>query len=163
MTAFIVPTEHHPVPRLLGGSSKLAKLAEERRKKVAASNAAQSPTNQALHSLDRLSLVGNAENQVPAARSEPRKYPTRKKREPSPPPREPTPPAEEPQESLPDLRSAPTDFGLTLSVSPSRNISGRMTLQELYGSDHQASAFQEPSPDDNVLKAQQSSKGLKKS
>ncbi|KAI7565991.1 elongation factor EF-1 alpha subunit [Hortaea werneckii] len=99
-----------PSPKLLGGSTKLAKLAEERRRKAASeTKEAPSPAStSALSSLDRLSKPREVtkENEIPEPRPEPKKYPIRKKREPTPPPKEPTPPPPEPEEELPDLRAS---------------------------------------------------------
>ncbi|KAI7601242.1 hypothetical protein KC346_g12909, partial [Hortaea werneckii] len=107
-----------PSPKLLGGSTKLAKLAEERRRKAASeTKEAPSPaSSSALSSLDRLSKPREVakENESPQPRPEPKKYPIRKKREPTPPPKEPTPPPPEPEEELPDLRA-----------STAANISGK--------------------------------------
>ncbi|KAI7517524.1 hypothetical protein KC331_g21658, partial [Hortaea werneckii] len=81
----------------------------------------------ALSSLDRLSKPREAakENENPEPRPEPKKYPIRKKREPTPPPKEPTPPPPEPEEELPDLRASPTEFGMTLSTSPTNGTHGK--------------------------------------
>ncbi|CZT25395.1 uncharacterized protein RCC_11126 [Ramularia collo-cygni] len=151
-----------PRPKLLGGSSKLAKLAEERRRKAVASQNTPNPAVESLNSLDRLSISKDSkENAAPVA--EPKKYPTRRKRSPTPPPREPTPPPEEPVEQLPDLRSSPTAFGRALSKSSGQmNGATRMALADLLGMTASSSPFEGPSPDDTVLKAQNKSKGLKK-
>lgn len=153
-----------PRPRLLGGSSKLAKLAEERRRKAAASQTAQPAPVDTLNSLDRLSISKDAkENAMPVEKAEPKKYPARRKRSPTPPPREPTPPPEEPKEQLPDLRSSPTAFARTLSKH-SGQLSGAtsMALDDLLGLTQTRNPFKGPSPDDTVMKAQSQSKGLKK-
>lgn len=153
-----------PRPRLLGGSSKLAKLAEERRRKAAASQTTQPAPVDSLTSLDRLSIAQDSkENATPLAISEPKRYPIRRKRSPTPPPKEPTPPPEEPKEQLPDLRSSPTAFARTLyqrSVQPSGAVT--MALDDLIGSTSRSNPFEGPSPDDTVMKAQSQSKGLKK-
>ncbi|KAF7191396.1 Elongation factor 1-alpha, partial [Pseudocercospora fuligena] len=154
-----------PAPHLLGGSSKLAKLAEERRRKAAATQQSPQPTsNDALSSLDRLSRASDAkENAVPVPKMEPKKYPIRRKKEPSPPPREPTPSPEEPKEVLPDLRASPTAFGQTLSTSPASYSGAQaMTLQDLLGTSSATNPFEGPSPDDVVSRAQERSKGLNK-
>lgn len=154
-----------PRTRLLGGSSKLAKLAEERRRKAAASQTASAPQVESLNSLDRLSISKDSkENAVPVEKPEPKKYPTRRKKSPTPPPREPTPPPpEDPIEQLPDLRSSPTAFGRALSKG-SGQMSGatRMALGDLLGLSANTNPFDGPSPDDTVMKAQGQSKGLKK-
>lgn len=154
-----------PRPRLLGGSSKLAKLAEERRKKAAAATEVPSSApNGALSALDRLSKPKDTkENALPSTTTEPRKYPIRKKRDPTPPPpREPTPPLE-PEEEQPDLRTTPTEFGRTLSTNPSQSSSAAiMTLGDVFGSLTGDDPFKGPSPDDTVMQAQRNSKGLSK-
>jgi elongation factor 1 alpha-like protein len=156
------PARSHP--RLLGGSSKLAKLAEERKKKAAAAQAAPETPNGALSSLDRLSKPKVAkENITPVPKSEPRKYPVRPKREPTPPPKEPSPEPEEPQQELPSLRASPTAFGKTLSTSPSSGATvDDGALHDLFRSSTGDDAFKGPSPDDTVLRAQQNSKSLNK-
>ena len=154
------------MPKLLGGSSKLAKLAEERRKRAAAAaDLSESPfVNGSLSALDRLSKSRDAkENEAPAPKLEPKKYPIRKKRDPTPPPKEPTPPPPEPQEVGPDLRASPTAFGLALSTSPSCGLhTANISLKNMLGSELTEDPFQGPSPDDTVLRAQQHSKGLAK-
>jgi len=157
--------KERPRPRVLGGSSKLAKLAEERRKRAAA--AAEAPVstpNGTLSSLDRLSKPkATKENEAPLVQLEPKKYPIRKKREPTPPPREPTPPPMEPEEEKPDLRAMPTDFGRTLSTTPSHHSAATtMTLKDMFGRIDEEEPFKGPSPDDTVRHAQQHSKGLGK-
>ncbi|KAK3686479.1 hypothetical protein LTR37_019764 [Vermiconidia calcicola] len=154
-----------PRPKLLGGSSKLAKLAEERRKKAASSQTAPSVPDTGLSSLDRLSKPKDPkENVLPQhAKQEPKKYPIRKKRELTPPPKEPSPPPEvEPKEELPDLRASPTAFARTLSTGPSQAARTRsMALDELFSSStNEENPFKGPSPDDTILRAQQHSKGL---
>ncbi|KAK5125017.1 hypothetical protein LTR85_001208 [Meristemomyces frigidus] len=165
MEGRIVPEEPAmPMPKLLGGSSKLAKLAEERREKAAAAaNVAQIPApNGVLSSLDRLSKPQDTkENDTPQPKAEPKKYPIRKKREPTPPPKEPTPPPPEPEEEKPDLRASPTGFGRTLASSQlSGHRAASMTLKDMLGSEITEDPFKGPSPDDTVLRAQQHSKGL---
>ncbi|KAI7285752.1 elongation factor EF-1 alpha subunit [Hortaea werneckii] len=155
-----------PSPKLLGGSTKLAKLAEERRRKAAnETKEAPSPAStSALSSLDRLSKPREVtkENTIPEPRPEPKKYPIRKKREPTPPPKEPTPPPPEPEEDLPDLRASPTKFGMTLSTSLTNGIHApRMTLSDMLGdSKDTEDPFKGLSPDDVVFKAQGHSKGM---
>lgn len=153
-----------PRPKLLGGSSKLAKLAEERRKKAAASQTVQTPTAEATNSLDRLSISKDSkENLVPVEKAEPKKYPSRRKKSPTPPPREPTPPPEEPVEQLPDLRTSPTAFGRTLAKGSGQgNGAMSMALDDLLGRTASSNPFDGPSPDDTVMKAQSQSKGLRK-
>lgn len=158
-----------PMPKLLGGSSKLAKLAEERRKKAEAAKQepAEAQTKKAASALDRLTLgssTGQKENQQPPNQAEPRKYPSRKRREPTPPPKAPEPEPEiEEHEELPDLKASPTDFGRTLSRSPTcGSLSAQMNLQDLLGSSTRMDAFKDPSPDDRVSHAQSGSKGLSK-
>ena len=162
----LVPAQRvRPEPRLLGGSSKLAKLAEERRRKAAASQQApQATANDSISALDRLSKSKDTkENNLPAATEEPKKYPVRRKRSPTPPPRVPTPPREEPKEVLPDLRSSPTAFGVTLATKSSESQGSRkIGLQDLFGDSYSLSAFTGPSPDDTVIRAQQGSRGLNK-
>jgi elongation factor 1 alpha-like protein len=163
MAGHIVPLYPDiPHPRLLGGSSKLAKLAEERRKKAAASSALPAPDG-ALSSLDRLSKPKDTkENMKLQTKSEPKKYPIRKKSEPAPPLREPTPPPQEPDEEVPNLRASPTAFGRALSTGPSQTTgSNDMALRDLLSSSTTEDPFKEASPDDKVLRAQQGSKGLK--
>ncbi|KAI6802018.1 elongation factor EF-1 alpha subunit [Hortaea werneckii] len=157
-----------PSPKLLGGSTKLAKLAEERRRKAASeTKEAPSPAStSALSSLDRLSKPKEVskENETPEPRPEPKKYPIRKKREPTPPPKEPTPPPAEPEEELPDLRASPTEFGMTLFTSPMNGIHApQMTLKDMLGDCRDTDdPFKGPSPDDVVFKAQGHSKGMNK-
>lgn len=165
----LVPAEPtRPMPKLLGGSSKLVKLAEERRRKAAAATANEpsSPAaNPALSSLDRLSKFKDSkENETPVPKAEPKKYPMRKKREPTPPPKEPSPPPPEPEEEKPDLRASPTSFGQALSTSPSQGrFSSNMTLGDMLGPEvSEDDPFKGPSPDDTVLRAQGHSKGLAK-
>ncbi|KAK4549345.1 hypothetical protein LTR36_006342 [Oleoguttula mirabilis] len=157
MEGSIVPaTPVIPRPKLLGGSSKLARLAEERRKKaVAAANVASPPvTNGASSSLDRLSRPKDTkENEAPVPKVEPKRYPIRKKREPTPPPKEPTPPPPEPEEEeKPDLRASPTSFGRTLAASlPHSRYTPSMTLKDMLGSGVTEDPFKGPSPDDTKL------------
>ncbi|TKA76069.1 hypothetical protein B0A55_05702 [Friedmanniomyces simplex] len=152
---YLVPATPISRPRLLGGSSKLAKLAEERRKKAAAASAEGSVANGALSSLDRLTKPKDfKENEAPSAVAEPRKYPVRKKREPTPPPAEesPPPPPAEPEQEKPDLRASPTAFARTLSASPNQDIlPAATTLSELLGSGQSEDPFQGPSPDDTLI------------
>lgn len=164
MQGHVVPNTSLRRPRLLGGSSKLARLAEERRKKAATSKPAQAAPEGALSSLDRLSRPKETkENETPQFKVEPKKYPIRKKKEPSPPPREPTPPPEEKTDEMPDLRASPTDFGRTLSTSPPQGTgSSNITLEDVLGSPVPDEPFEGPSPDDTVLRAQQRSKALNK-
>lgn len=160
----LVPTlPETPRPRLLGGSSKLAKLAEERRRKAAISQNTQATSVHSLNSLERLSIKDSKETSLPVDTPEPKKYPTRRRRSPTPPLREPTPPPEEPREQLPDLRSSPTAFGRTLAKD-SGQLSGatKMALNDILGSAPVSNPFDGPSPDDTVMKAQSQSKGLKK-
>ncbi|PPJ53349.1 hypothetical protein CBER1_00948 [Cercospora berteroae] len=155
-----------PEPRLLGGSSKLAKLAEERRRKaaVATQQPASTTGTSSISGLDRLSKPKEAkENDRPIAKEEAKKYPIRRKRSPTPPPREPSPPPPEPEEEVPDLRSSPTAFGHTLAKSDREApASKQLTLRDLFGSGYSLDTFAAPSPDDTVLRAQKSSKGLNK-
>ena len=150
-----------PRPKLLGGSSKLAKLAEERRKKAATSPMPAPAPAGALSSLDRLSKPKDTkENMKPQAKPEPKKYPIRKKQEPAPPPREPTPPPQEPVDVGPDLRASPTAFGRTLSSSPSSiSAMSTMAVKDMLNSPATDDPFKGPSPDDAALRAQQNSKG----
>ncbi|KAK5113349.1 hypothetical protein LTR62_003448 [Meristemomyces frigidus] len=115
----LVPAMPFQRPVLLGGSSKLAKLAEERRKKATATSI-RANGNTSLSALDRLTKTkAFTENEKPVVEDTPerRKYPIRSKREPTPPPREPTPPSVEREGEKPDLRALPTEFGYTLSTS----------------------------------------------
>lgn len=164
MAGDIIPApSNRPWPKMLGGSTKLAKLAEERRRKAAASQGAPASATGSLSSLDRLSKPKDAaESKAPIPRPEIKKYPIRKK-EPSPPPREPTPPPAEPQEILPDLRSEPTAFGRTLAASPPRSTTISATLlRNMLSVDTSAEPFSGPSPDDTILVAQKQSKGMAK-
>lgn len=152
-------------PRLIGGSSKLAKLAEERRKKAASSQTAPTVPDGALSSLDRLSKPKDIkENEPPQIKTQPKAYPIRKKKEPSPPPRDPTPPpVVDEAEQLPDLRASPTAFARTLSTSPSNaEKMNAIALKHTLGISKSQASFNEPSPDDTVLRAQQRSKSLNK-
>jgi elongation factor 1 alpha-like protein len=162
-----------PTPKLLGGSSKLAKLAEERRKKAEAirqgsAQPSESETKKTTSALDRLTLgksTDQKENALPKPPQEPpRKYIPRKRRESTPPPPEPEPePQEEEKEQLPDLRAPPTAFGRAISTCPNtRSAMSSMTVQDLLGATARTEAFQNPSPDDVVSRAQGGSKGLSK-
>jgi len=164
MQGHLVPLHKLPRPQLLGGSSKLAKLAEERRKKAAASPSTPISSSTGLSALDRLSKpVSNDENTAHQTKIEARKYPIRKKKEPTPPPPEPEPEVEEPVEEAPDLRASPTQFGETLATIP-RQTSGSdvVPFKDLPDSRTDHDPFQEPSPDDTILRAQQRSKALTK-
>ena len=164
MQGQLIPLHTLSRPQLLGGSSKLAKLAEERRKKAAASPSNPTASNTRLSALDRLSKpVSNDENTAPQIKTEARKYPIRKKKEPTPPPLEPEPEVEEPVEEAPDLRASPTQFGETLATVP-RQTSGSdvIPFKNLLDSRTDHDPFQEPSPDDTILRAQQRSKALTK-
>jgi elongation factor 1 alpha-like protein len=161
-----------PTPRLLGGSSKLAKLAEERRKKAeairqgSAQTSTEAETKKTTSALDRLTLgksTEQKENAAPTPPPEPRKYPARKRRESTPPPPEPEPEPEEEQEPLPDLRAPPTAFGRTMTTGHAAgNTRAPMSIQDMLGSAGRTEAFQNPSPDDVVSRAQSGSKGLSK-
>jgi len=149
-----------PRPRLLGGSSKLAKLAEERRKKAAAAVSPSETPSTNFNSLDRLGKPKDAkENATPQPQVEAKKYPIRRKREPTPPPREPTPEPEEVKEELPSLKASPTSFGKALSNGAS-HASGTRNLgfEDLLGTQMDSDPFKEPSPDDVILRAQKQSK-----
>lgn len=163
MTGILVPAwPHLQRPKVLGGSSKLAKLAEERRKKAALQSNAGNANN-TLSSLDRLSKPQDSnENDAPVPKVEMKRYPVRRK-EASPPPKPPTPPPVAPKEILPDLRTGPTEFGLTLSYGSASPLALReMDLRELLGSGSRLELFNEPSPDDTVFRAQEKSKGMNK-
>lgn len=163
----LVPTcPSRPQLKLLGGSSKLAKLAEERRKKAAAAAAAaaEAPVTAsgAFGSLDRLSRPKEPkETELPVAKPEPKRYPIRKKRDPTPPPPEPIPRAPEPEEERPDIRASPTEFGLTLSTSPSQCQSiPHVTIKDILSPGISSGPFKGPSPDDVVMRSQRNSRGL---
>lgn len=172
MTGDLVPSQpQRPASKLLGGSSKLAKLAEERRKKAEAARqgpaqSIEAEAKKTASALDRLTLgksTWQKEDTSPAPAPEPRKYISRKRRESTPPPAEPEPEPEEEQEQLPDLRAPPTAFGRAISTCPiTGNPNKPMTLQDMLGSATKADAFQNPSPDDVVSRAQSGSKGLSK-
>lgn len=150
-----------PRPKLLGGSSKLAKLAEERRKKAAATAGSTAIANGSLSALDRLTRPNEAvkENEPPGPRPEGKKYPTRKKREPTPPTKIFTP-SPEPEEK-PDIRASPTMFGRTLSTGSSHAYEPAcMNLKDVLGSEIESDPFNVPSPDAVVIRAQQQSKLL---
>lgn len=155
-----------PRPKLLGGSSKLAKLAEERRKKAAIANSTpvQETANGEFSSLDRLSKPKDAkENAAPEPKAEPKKYPIRRKRESTPPPREPTPEPEEVKEEGPNLKASPSSFGRALSAGEHQvDRPTKMMLKDLMGNEEAQDPFSGPSPDDAVLRAQGHSKGLNK-
>jgi elongation factor 1 alpha-like protein len=169
----LVPSQpERPAPRLLGGSSKLAKLAEERRKKAeairqgSAQPSVESETKKTTSALDRLTLgksTDQKENAAPTPPPEPRKYIPRKRRESTPPPLEPEPEPVEEQEPLPDLRAPPTAFGRTMTTCHATgNNNAPMSIQDMLGSTATTEAFQNPSPDDVVSRAQGGSKGLSK-
>ncbi|KAK4637469.1 HBS1-like protein [Fulvia fulva] len=131
MLSTFTPVQRLPQVKLLGGSSKLAKLAAERRKKAAAARNAQAPSAPAdsLSSLERLSVSRDAkENESPAQPPEPKKYPMRRKRSPTPPPRDPAPPPLEPEEDVPNLRSSPTAFAQALSTGTG-SVNGRSKIK----------------------------------
>ena len=169
----LVPAEPmRPAPKLLGGSSKLAKLAEERRKKAeairqgSAQPSVESETKKTTSALDRLTLGNSSdqkENAAPIPPPEPRKYVARKRKESTPPPPEPEPEPVEEQEPLPDLRAPPTAFGRAMTTChASANPNAPMSIQDMLGSAGKTEAFQNPSPDDVVSRAQGGSKGLSK-
>jgi elongation factor 1 alpha-like protein len=169
----LVPSQpERPVPKLLGGSSKLAKLAEERRKKAEAAKhgsaqpSVENETRKTTSALDRLTLgksTDQKENASPIPPPEPRKYLARKRRESTPPPPEPEPEPQEEQEPLPDLRAPPTAFGRAIATCPLTGKSNApMSMQDMLGSAGRTEAFQNPSPDDVVSRAQGGSKGLSK-
>lgn len=169
----LVPSQpERPTPKLLGGSSKLAKLAEERRKKAeamrqsSAQPSTENETRKTTSALDRLTLgksTDQNENTAPIPPPEPRKYPARKRRESTPPPPEPEPEPVEEQESLPDLRAPPTAFGRAIVTCRSTGSSNAaMSVQDMLGSAGGTEAFQNPSPDDVVSRAQGGSQGLSK-
>jgi len=173
MEGDLVPCQsYRPTPKLLGGSSKLAKLAEERRKKAEAARQgsaqpSESETKKTTSALDRLTLgksTDQKENASPTPPQEPRKYVPRKRRESTPPPPDPEPkPLEEEKEQLPDLRAPPTAFGRAISTCPNTGSAmSSMTVQDLLGATARTEAFQNPSPDDVVSRAQGGSKGLSK-
>lgn len=159
-------------PQLLGGSSKLAKLAEERRRKAAADAAATSvdslqkgPTvvDSTLNSLDRLSLNRTSKDtSIKSTKVEAKRYPVRKKKEDSPPPREPSPPLPEPQEIMPDMKADPSEFAMALSSSVPDSTCSSTALRDALWPTPQNNPFAGPSPDDTVRRAQQGSKGLNK-
>lgn len=162
----LVPAQRaRPEARLLGGSSKLAKLAEERRRKAAAAqHSPEATATDSISALDRLGKTKDTkENSIPVVTEESKKYPSRRKRSPTPAPRAPTPPPEAPKEVLSNLRSSPTAFGVALSSKSSDSQGSKnMGLQDLFGDAYSLNAFTEPSPDDKVIRAQQGSRGLNK-
>lgn len=171
MSATLVPAYPRPVEKLLGGSSKLARLAEERRKKAEAVKAElkdktnEADVNTALSSLDRLALSKRKE--LHGATSEtatppPRKQYVKKKREQSPPPPAPEPEPEAPtEEEVVSLRAKPSSFARTLATGTSSNTKGQnMSLQDLLGAPVSSDVFSKPSPDDLARQAQSQSKGL---
>lgn len=167
MVGTLLPSEPlRPRIRLLGGSSKLAKLAEERRRKAAGIEAPSSTPSTTLSSLDRLGKPKvTKENEHPIAAPEIKRYPIRKKREASPPPTEPIPPPSptKPEEVKPSLRASPTMFGQTLSkktAEPGQSV--RMDFNKVLDLELDAESFTGPSPDDVIFHAQQHSKGLAK-
>jgi elongation factor 1 alpha-like protein len=164
MQGELVPAFPIQQPKLLGGSSKLAKIAEERRKKAAASQSPSSAPNGALSSLDRLSKPKDTKENVKPTRPEPRKYPVRPKREPTPPPKEPSPEPEEPKEELPNLRASPTEFAKTMATSErsSEINAANEAVDDLFRPSSSDDPFKGPSPDDNVFRAQGYSKGINK-
>lgn len=155
-----------PMPKLLGGSSKLAKLAEERRKKAEAAKAGvqdvtNAPSvNSTMSSLERLTLT-KAESKS-SAQPQARKYVAKQRRETTPPPAPIPVPVIEDKEELPDLRATPSAFAKTLSTSAGSDRKGKMSVDELFGNLKSADAFTKPSPDDIVLKAHGQSKSLNK-
>lgn len=160
----LVPALPMRRPQLLGGSSKLAKLAEERRKKAASSQDSPSAPGAAPSPLDRLSRPKETkENEPPPTKAEPKKYPIRKKKEPSPPPKEPSPPPVEAGPEMPDLRASPTSFGRALSTGTSKETNAQaLTVDDILGSSPAKELFTGPSPDDVVLRAQQRTKAPNK-
>lgn len=153
----------NPRHGLLGGSSKLAKLAEERRKKAAAAQSAPAEANGAASLLDKLGkkpVKGEQkENEPPKQKT----YPIRRRRSPTPPPKEPEPAEAPPEPAAPDLRASPSSFGKTITrASHGSAEQERMSLQDIIRMGPDSAVFQEPSPDDIVQKAQSQGKGLNK-
>ncbi|KAK0870680.1 hypothetical protein LTR87_013169 [Friedmanniomyces endolithicus] len=154
----LVPAAPVYRPRLLGGSSKLAKAAEERAKKAATTSAEEFTANGASSSLDRPTKPKEPkENKAPSTVDEPKNSPMREKRKPTP------PPSSGLEEEMPDLRAEPTDFARTLSARPTPDtLPAAMSLLNLLGSERSEDPFKGPSPDGTVTKAQNRSKGMTK-
>ncbi|KAK0792781.1 hypothetical protein LTR75_011370 [Friedmanniomyces endolithicus] len=154
----LVPAAPVYRPRLLGGSSKLAKAAEERGKKAATTSAEEFTANGASSSLDRPTKPKEPkENKAPSTVDEPKNSPMREKRKPTP------PPSSGLEEEMPDLRAEPTDFARTLSARPTPDtLPAAMSLLNLLGSERSEDPFKGPSPDGTVTKAQNRSKGMTK-
>lgn len=159
-----------PPPKLLGGSSKLAKLAEERRRRAEATRVDvrdrtnDAYINTAMSSLDRLALSKNDETpQKRPAETVARKYPVKKKQEPTPPPTTEPEPEPEPEDAVPDLRATPSAFAQTLAAGLQHGIGKRrISLHDLFRDTTSKDVFEGPSPDDVVLKAHGQSKSLNK-
>ncbi|KAK0943482.1 hypothetical protein LTR29_005065 [Friedmanniomyces endolithicus] len=154
----LVPAAPVYRPRLLGGSSKLAKPTEERGKKLATAGVEESTADRASSSPDRPTKPKEPkENEAPLTVGEPRKSPRSEKREPKP------PPSSGLEEEMPDLRAQPTDFARTLSARPIPDtLPAAMSLLNLLGSERSEDPFKGPSPDGTVTKAQNRSKGMTK-
>ncbi|KAF2870266.1 hypothetical protein BDV95DRAFT_608267 [Massariosphaeria phaeospora] len=160
---------------LLGGSTKLAKLAAARKKKQEEARSMEGDatgTDTAVALLDRLSLknkerttTSDTRGQDAERKSFTKKYP--RKRSPSPPPAAleteeiPLPEPTQPAISFPNLRANPSMFASTLCGKDEQGAQeqavGSSTFPIPYAAFHSfedANPFAGPSPDDIVRKAQ---------
>ncbi|KAK0326628.1 hypothetical protein LTR82_002470 [Friedmanniomyces endolithicus] len=154
----LVPAAPVYRPRLLGGSSKLAKPTEERGKKLATAGVEESSADGASSSLDHPTKPKEPkENEAPLTVGEPRNSQRSEKREPKP------PPSSGLEEEKPDLRAQPTAFARTLSARPTPDtLPAAMSFLNLLASERSEDPFKGPSPDGTVTKAQNRSKGMTK-
>ena len=117
----------------------------------------------------RLNLSHTASTSQPATK-EGRKYPARKPKappEPAPPPQseEPPSPLEDTPEPPPALLASPSVFARTMfgsASTPDSVINSRLSFSPYTLNIAESNPFADPSPDDVVANAQNSSKGLKK-
>ncbi|KAF2858686.1 hypothetical protein K470DRAFT_283131 [Piedraia hortae CBS 480.64] len=148
---------------MLGGSSKLSKLAEERRKKAESAQSAQAP---GLNSLDRLIKAqgGDEAKQQPSS-IRLRKIPLRPKHRTAAPetlPYDSEKPEEKPQDTS-MLRASPTAFGRFISLPVKEHKAlPQITLKDVTGCEVDIKPFLDPSPDTIVLQAQKKRKGITK-
>ncbi|QIX01894.1 hypothetical protein AMS68_007411 [Peltaster fructicola] len=158
VTTFTPERQQRPI-KLMGGSSKLAKLAEERRRKAESLKAGvQDRTNEAsvsttVTSLDRLSL-NKAEKRPSDTPETQRRYPSKKKKEPTPPPAEEPEPEVEPVEPLPDIRAEPSAFGRILSSKTKLAAKGQLSVQDVFAASKPTQATPKPAAQPVKPKAQ---------
>ncbi|KAK1073932.1 hypothetical protein LTR74_001489 [Friedmanniomyces endolithicus] len=130
----LVPAAPVYRPRLLGGSSKLAKAAEERVKKAATTSAEGFTANGASSSLDRPTKPKEPkENKASSTVDKPKNSPMREKRELTPPPWSGL------EAEKPDLRAQPTAFARpTKSKQPADSLAKKTEALKLDSTSTQA-------------------------